>query len=87
MPHRKVPSHEAGIEEEQELLAVELVREAGGQNAGDAGAKGVGGDRQAELAGADVQGRHEMAPRGLMIMKSSTTVNCRKASMAMTNFW
>ena len=64
MPHRKVPDHEAAVEEQQELLAVELVREARGQDAGDAGGKGVGRHDQAELAGGDVQVGHEDGAQG-----------------------
>jgi hypothetical protein len=46
---------EAGVEEHQDLLAVEAVGEAGGDEAGDARAERVGRHDQAELLGRDRQ--------------------------------
>jgi hypothetical protein len=50
---------EAGVEEEQEPLAVEAVREAGREDARRARAEGVDRDHEPELAGRDVKRRHQ----------------------------
>jgi hypothetical protein len=51
-------------EEEQELLAVELVGEAGREDSGNARGEGVGGDRQSELLRGDGKRRHEQGSQG-----------------------
>ena len=46
---------EADIKEQQQALAVEPIGKAGGEDAGNPGAEGIGRDRHAELRGGDVR--------------------------------
>jgi hypothetical protein len=46
---QKGAQYESDVEEEQEVLAVEAIRETRSQNRGDAGAEGVGRYHQPEL--------------------------------------
>jgi hypothetical protein len=51
--------HEADVEEQQQLLAIEAVGESGRQQSRQAGAEGIGGDQQAELRRSDPQCRDD----------------------------
>ncbi|KAI1693145.1 hypothetical protein Ddc_23108 [Ditylenchus destructor] len=86
-PHHSVPSRKAGVEEQQQLLAVVAVGENPRSADRPARAERVGRNDGAERAELMDSAGMITAPSGDMIMKSRTTANCSSVSRPSAKRW